>query len=104
MAKLGYIAFAADIYGKGIRASTPDEAGKLSGILTPDQRKQMREMPMDEMQLATRLEQLRSLEMVQRVADSLTPEEQELVTGRMPDGSLRDLTAADCNKALDDLA
>lgn len=31
LAKLGYIAFAADIYGKGIRPSTNQEAGKIAG-------------------------------------------------------------------------
>lgn len=30
LAKLGYVAFAADIYGKGIRAANTDEAGQLS--------------------------------------------------------------------------
>jgi len=30
LAKLGYVAFAADIYGKGIRPSTPAEAGKTA--------------------------------------------------------------------------
>ncbi|MEP6862810.1 MAG: dienelactone hydrolase family protein [Deltaproteobacteria bacterium] len=31
LAGLGYVAFAADIYGKGVRPKTPDEAGKLAG-------------------------------------------------------------------------
>jgi len=31
LAELGYVAFAADIYGKGVRPKTPDEAGKLAG-------------------------------------------------------------------------
>ncbi len=31
VAALGYVAFAADIYGKGIRASNPQEAGQLAG-------------------------------------------------------------------------
>ncbi len=31
LAKLGYIALALDMYGKGIHANNPDEAGKLSG-------------------------------------------------------------------------
>jgi dienelactone hydrolase len=31
LAKLGYIAFGADIYGKGVRPQTPDEAGKEAG-------------------------------------------------------------------------
>ena len=34
LAKLGYIAFAIDIYGKGVRAKDPAEAGTLSGIYT----------------------------------------------------------------------
>jgi dienelactone hydrolase len=36
LAKLGYVAFAADIYGKGQRASTQDEAKKLSGKFNKD--------------------------------------------------------------------
>ena len=32
LAKLGYIAFAIDMYGKGVRAKDPAEAGTLSGI------------------------------------------------------------------------
>ena len=31
LAKLGYVAFAADIYGKGIRPKMLKEAGKLAG-------------------------------------------------------------------------
>ncbi|MBW7874727.1 MAG: dienelactone hydrolase family protein [Candidatus Cloacimonetes bacterium] len=31
MASLGFVAFAPDIYGKGVRPSTPEEAGKTSG-------------------------------------------------------------------------
>ena len=31
LAELGYIAFAADIYGKGVRPATPQEAGKVAG-------------------------------------------------------------------------
>ncbi len=31
-AKLGYVAFAADIYGKGVRPSGPEEAGKIAGL------------------------------------------------------------------------
>jgi dienelactone hydrolase len=34
LAKLGYIAFAIDMYGKGIRADNPQKAGELSGIYT----------------------------------------------------------------------
>jgi dienelactone hydrolase len=36
LAKLGYVAFCADIYGKGVRPSTPDEAGKTAGIYKND--------------------------------------------------------------------
>ena len=32
LAKLGYIAFAADIYGKGIRPNNPADAAKISGL------------------------------------------------------------------------
>jgi dienelactone hydrolase len=31
LARLGYVAFAADIYGKGVRPTTPQEAGVLAG-------------------------------------------------------------------------
>lgn len=31
LADMGYVAFAADIYGKGVRAKNPEEAGKLAG-------------------------------------------------------------------------
>ena len=31
LAQMGYVAFAADMYGEGIVATTPDEAGKLAG-------------------------------------------------------------------------
>jgi dienelactone hydrolase len=41
LAKLGYVAFAADIYGKGVRPSTHEEAAKVSGIYSND-RKLMR--------------------------------------------------------------
>lgn len=36
LAALGYVAFAADIYGKGIRPSNNDEAGKLATIYKTD--------------------------------------------------------------------
>jgi len=36
LAKLGYVAFAADIYGKGIRPSNPAEAGKVAAIYKND--------------------------------------------------------------------
>src|SRR3954468_3809261 len=36
MAKLGYVAFAADIYGKGIRPQSSEEAGKVAGSFKAD--------------------------------------------------------------------
>ena len=33
LAEMGYVAFAADIYGKGIRPSSPEESGKEAGKL-----------------------------------------------------------------------
>lgn len=36
LAKLGYVAFCADIYGKGVRPSTPEDAGKTAGIYKAD--------------------------------------------------------------------
>jgi len=36
LAKIGYIAFAADIYGKGVRTTHPEEAGKFSGKYRQD--------------------------------------------------------------------
>ena len=36
LAKLGYVAFCADIYGKGVRPSSPQEAGKVSSIYKKD--------------------------------------------------------------------
>lgn len=36
LARQGYVAFAADMYGKGIRAGTAAEAGKLAGALKAD--------------------------------------------------------------------
>ena len=41
LANLGYVAFAIDMYGKGTRAKTAEEAGKLAGIYRAD-RKLMR--------------------------------------------------------------
>ncbi|MGE5301604.1 MAG: dienelactone hydrolase family protein [Acidobacteriota bacterium] len=41
LANLGYVAFAIDMYGKGVRAKTAEEAGKLAGIYRSD-RKLMR--------------------------------------------------------------
>ena len=36
LAKLGYVALAVDLYGKGVRAENADEAGKLAGALKGD--------------------------------------------------------------------
>lgn len=36
LAKLGYVAFAPDMYGKGVYAKTHEEAGRLSGALRGD--------------------------------------------------------------------
>jgi dienelactone hydrolase len=36
LAKLGYVAFCADIYGKGVRPSTPEAAGRTSTIYKND--------------------------------------------------------------------
>jgi dienelactone hydrolase len=36
LARLGYIAFAADLYGKGKRGTTPEEAGALAGPFRKD--------------------------------------------------------------------
>lgn len=36
LAELGYVAFALDIYGKGVRPSGPQEAGKLAGSYKTD--------------------------------------------------------------------
>ncbi|MGD0585816.1 MAG: dienelactone hydrolase family protein [Oryzomonas sp.] len=36
LAKLGYVAFAADIYGKGVRPSNPADAGKVAAIYKDD--------------------------------------------------------------------
>jgi dienelactone hydrolase len=33
LAELGYVVFAADLYGKGVRPSSPQEAGQLAGAL-----------------------------------------------------------------------
>jgi dienelactone hydrolase len=41
LAKLGYAAFGADIYGKGVRPMSPEESGKQAGIYRAD-RKLMR--------------------------------------------------------------
>lgn len=36
LAGMGYVAFAADIYGKGIRPTTPEECGKQAGVYRAD--------------------------------------------------------------------
>jgi len=36
LARLGYVAFCADIYGKGVRPGTPEEAGRVAGKYRSD--------------------------------------------------------------------
>lgn len=36
IAELGYVVFAVDIYGKGVRPKTPEEAGQLAGMYKKD--------------------------------------------------------------------
>jgi dienelactone hydrolase len=38
LAGLGYVAFAVDLYGKGVRPKSPDEAGKLAGKYKADRK------------------------------------------------------------------
>ena len=38
LAELGYVAFAADIYGKGVHAASPQQAGALAGKFKNDQK------------------------------------------------------------------
>jgi dienelactone hydrolase len=38
VARLGYVAFAVDMYGKGVRTSNPEEAGKWAGRFKGDRR------------------------------------------------------------------
>lgn len=42
LAEMGYLAFAADMYGKGVRAVTHEEAGKLAGMYLNDREKMRR--------------------------------------------------------------
>src|SRR6476661_5125753 len=42
LARLGYVAFAIDMYGKGVRAKDPQEAGQMAGRFKSD-RKLMRD-------------------------------------------------------------
>lgn len=56
--------------------------------------RQNMDLPIDDLQLATRLEQLKSPEMIQRVVASLTPEETALVLGPAPAGVPRANPAA----------
>ena len=42
LAELGYVAFACDIYGKGVRPSNPGEAGKQAGMYRGGDRKNYR--------------------------------------------------------------
>ena len=43
LAQMGYVAFAVDMYGKGVNAKTMEEAAKMSGALKAGDRKVMRE-------------------------------------------------------------
>lgn len=38
LARMGYVAFALDMYGKGVRTSDPEEAGKLAGRFKMDRK------------------------------------------------------------------
>src|SRR5947199_9104881 len=38
LAGLGYVGFAVDLFGKGVTAKTPDEAGQLAGGVLKDRR------------------------------------------------------------------
>lgn len=63
LAKLGYVAFAVDIYGKGVRPSAPAEAGKTAGIYKNDR-------PLMRARAAAGLEELKKQKFVdpQRIA------------------------------------
>ncbi len=63
LAKLGYVAFAVDIYGKGVRPAMPSEAGKTAGIYKNDR-------PLMRARVETGLEELRKQRYVdpQRIA------------------------------------
>ena len=56
LAQLGYVAFAADMYGKGVRAADHAEAAKLAGIYKSDRR-------LMRARIAAALEQLKSYPM-----------------------------------------
>ncbi|MEL6470799.1 MAG: dienelactone hydrolase family protein [Cyanobacteria bacterium J06623_4] len=57
LAALGYVGFAIDVYGQGKRASSPEEAGQMMGVLTAD-----RPLLLKRMQLA--METLQALPQV----------------------------------------
>jgi len=38
LAEMGYVAFAADMYGKGVRAANPTDAGRLAGTYVKDRK------------------------------------------------------------------
>ncbi len=59
VAALGYVALAADIYGKGIRATNPGESGKLASIYRAD-----RKLARSRAQAA--IDQIRTLKLVDR--------------------------------------
>jgi dienelactone hydrolase len=57
LAKLGYVAFCADIYGKGVRPSNPADAGKTAGIYKSDR-------PLTRARVTAALDQLKASGMV----------------------------------------
>jgi len=44
LAQMGYVGFAIDVYGKGVRASNPDEAMELMGALNDDRSELLRRL------------------------------------------------------------
>ncbi|NVN92845.1 MAG: dienelactone hydrolase family protein [Desulfuromonadales bacterium] len=63
LAKMGYVAFAADIYGKGIRPNNPADAARIAGIYKNDR-------PLLRVRASAGLEQLKRQKLVdtQRIA------------------------------------
>ena len=53
LAELGYVAFALDIYGKGIRPTTPQDAGKQAGVYKNDRALYRRRLNLGLAQLRT---------------------------------------------------
>ncbi len=63
LAKLGYVAFAADIYGKGIRPQNPEDSGKQASIYRQD-----RQLLRDRTNAGLQVLQQNSLTDVKRIA------------------------------------